>query len=123
VHGVKEIGRYRDRWRQKVRGLGQLIMQNPDAPVNEHAVERTREATAALAAAESGTVKFGFYTPTVIVRHSDPAVLKEWTDQIEQVISGCGYGARTETTNTIEAWRGAARYQVTPTATCARRRS
>ena len=107
VHAVKEIGRYRDRWRQKVRGLGQLIMQNPDAPVNEHAVERTREATAALAAAESGTVKFGFYTPTVIVRHPDPAVLKEWTDQIEQVISGCGYGARTETTNTIEAWRGA----------------
>jgi type IV secretion system protein VirB4 len=106
-HAVDAIRKYRDRWKQKMRGLGALIMQNPDAPVNEHAAAMKAQADAASAWAESGMVKYGYYSPVVIVRHPDHQVLREWTTQIEQAMSSAGFGARTETTNTIEAWRGA----------------
>jgi type IV secretion/conjugal transfer VirB4 family ATPase len=102
----KEITKYRDKWGQQIRGIAQKMMPTGDGPVNEHAVGMKAEANAAIAWAKSGDVKFGFYSATVIVRHADPTVLREWTDHIAQVISGCGFGARIEETNTIEAWLG-----------------
>jgi type IV secretion/conjugal transfer VirB4 family ATPase len=103
----KVIKRYRDQWNQKIRGLAQKIMQTQDGLVDENAVEMKKQASTAFAWAGTGAVKFGFYSPCVIVRHHDEVVLKQWTDSIEQAINRCSFGARTETTNTIEAWRGA----------------
>jgi type IV secretion system protein TrbE len=107
TQATKEIRKYRDRWKQKKRGLMNLVYPSPEAPVDEHAAGRQQEGQAALAWAESGTVKFGFYSPAIILRHPDPLVLKEWSDDVEQTMARCGFAARTETTNTIEAWRGA----------------
>jgi len=102
----REIGKYRDKWGQQIRGIGQKLLQNSDGPVNEHAVDMKAEANTALSWAKSGQVKFGYYSATVIVRHADPEVLRERADRIAQVISGCGYGARIEETNTPEAFLG-----------------
>jgi type IV secretion/conjugal transfer VirB4 family ATPase len=106
VDTQKEIGRYRDKWGQQVRGIGQKLLGSPDGPVDEHAASMKAEANTALSWSKSGEIKFGFYSATVIVRHPDPAVLREWCDAIAQVINGCGFGARIEETNTTEAWLG-----------------
>jgi type IV secretion/conjugal transfer VirB4 family ATPase len=106
VDAKKEINRYRSRWSQKVRGIVQLAFPVSDGKVDEHAVAMKKEADTAHAWAESGTVKYGFYAACVLVRHPDPDVLKQRMDDIEEVIADCGFGARAETTNTIEAWRG-----------------
>ena len=106
VQAQKEIGRYRDKWGQQVRGVGQKLLGGADGPVNEHALAMKAEANTALSWAKSGEIKFGYYSATVIVRHPDPAVLREWCDAIAQVIVGCEFGARIEETNTTEAWLG-----------------
>jgi type IV secretion/conjugal transfer VirB4 family ATPase len=106
VHAEREIAKYRDKWGQQVRGFAQKIMQTTTGPVNQHAIDMQNEAAMAYAWASRGDVKFGYYSATVIVRHTDPATLHQWTDHISQVIAACGFGARIEETNTIEAWLG-----------------
>lgn len=106
VHAGKEIGRYRDKWGQQVRGLGQKMLASGDGPVNEYALRMKTEANTALAWAKSGDVKFGFYSATVIVRHTDAALLRKWTNDIAKIIERCGFGSRIEETNTVEAWIG-----------------
>jgi hypothetical protein len=64
-----------------------------------------KQAKDAYAWTESGRVKYGYYSPSVVIRHPDPEVLNDWADRIEREIASCGFGAVTETTNTIEAWR------------------
>jgi type IV secretion system protein VirB4 len=81
-------------------------MPSADGPVNEHALAMKKEANAALAWSKAGDVKFGYYSATVIVRHADPAVVREWTNAIAKIIERCGFGARIEETNTTEAWLG-----------------
>lgn len=106
IDAKAEIEKYRDRWGQKVKGFMQVLMQTVDGPVNEFALEMKREAQSALSAAERRDVVFGYYSATVVLRHPDVFRLRAMLDDVAEVISACGYGARIEETNTMEAWRG-----------------
>ena len=106
VDAGKEAEKYRKRWRQKVRGLGAVLMKVPDGVVNEYAAEMTAQAASAISVAERRDVLFGYYSAAVIVRHRDTQTLQDILDSIAEVVSACGYGPRIEETNTIEAWRG-----------------
>jgi type IV secretion system protein TrbE len=103
---VKELGKYRAKWGQKVRGMMAIVLQSKDGPINEFALEMKQEADRAISTAERRDVLFGYYSPSVILRHRDPHVLKTWLDEVSDVIQSCQYGARIEETNTMEAWRG-----------------
>ncbi len=106
IEAVQEIGKYRARWNQKVRGFSQILFQTAGGPVNEFALEMKTEAEHAMSAAERRDVLFGYYSAAVVLRHADPHRLKGMLDQVAEVVSDCGYGARIEETNTVEAWRG-----------------
>lgn len=106
-----EIVKYRDKWGQQTRGIAAKLLngvqgQGSDESLNEHALQMKREANTAIGWAKGGLVKFGYYSATVIVRHADSEVLREWCDQVSQVISGSGFNARIEETNTVDAWLG-----------------
>jgi type IV secretion system protein VirB4 len=110
VHARQEIKSYRDQWGQKVQGFWQRVLQTQSkietGIPDDHAAEMAQQARDAYAWTESGRVKYGYYSPSVVIRHQDPDTLKDWADRIEREIASCGFGAVTETTNTIEAWRG-----------------
>lgn len=105
----KVINRYRGEWGQKTQNVMQRLlptMLRPTEPiVDQHAVAMSRQAEEAYAWASSGDVKFGYYSPGVVLRHHDLTILKEWADKVEETISDCGFEAMTEGTNTMEAWR------------------
>ena len=106
IKAGKEIEKYRSRWKQKVRGFSQILFQTKDGPVNEFALAMQTEAEQAMSMAERRDVLFGYYSAAVVLRHPDPHTLKLRLDHVAEVISDCGFGARVEETNTMEAWRG-----------------
>ncbi len=106
IEAAKVIGKYRSRWGQKVRGFSQILFQTAGGPVNEFALQMKTEAETAMSAAERRDVAFGYYAATIVLRHSDPHRLKTMLDDVAEVASACGFGARIEETNTMEAWRG-----------------
>jgi type IV secretion system protein TrbE len=111
VHARSEIKKYRDQWGQKVHGFLQRVLQShgkgENGIIDQHAAKMAKQAEDAYAETESGHVVYGYYSPAVVIRHQDPVILKDWADRIEREIAHCGFGALTETTNTIEAWRAA----------------
>lgn len=111
VHARTEIKKYSDQWSQKVQGFLQRVLASHGKDggnkiIDKHAAKMAKEAEDAYAETESGLVKYGYYSPAVVIRNQDPGILKEWADRIEREIARSGFGALTETTNTIEAWRG-----------------
>ena len=105
-HAKKEILRFEKFWGQKVRGLATVILNQTNAPVNEHALEMRMDARSAASVAESGDGRFGWYSAAVVLRHENPAEIEEMARFVERVINDCGFGSRIETTNTVEAWLG-----------------
>lgn len=116
-HAVKETMRIEKHWGQKVRGLASAILAQHNAPVNEHAAEMRADARSAASLAESGEGRFGWYSATIVLRHDDPQELEQMARFAERAVNDCGFGARIETTNTIETC--APRCQARPRPTCA----
>jgi type IV secretion system protein TrbE len=106
VEAVKHIDKHRMKWKQKVTGFAAKVLQTAETPVNEHAAAMMAEAQTAMGWAESGDVKFGYYSPVVILRHRDLVTLHEWADDVAKIIQDCGFNARIEEVNTLEAWFG-----------------
>jgi type IV secretion system protein VirB4 len=106
VDAVKLLGRYRKQWRQKQRGLLQVVFASTSGPLNEFAVKMTAETDDALSAAEQRDVLFGFYSATIVVRHQDQHRLQRMLDAVQETVQDCKFGARIEDLNTFEAWRG-----------------
>lgn len=107
IEAGKEIGKYRSRWGQKVKGFTQILFQTVGGPVNEFALQMKNETQRAISEAERRDVLFGYYSATVIVRHPDPHILKMRLDAVAEIINNCAFGSRIEETNTMEALRGA----------------
>jgi type IV secretion system protein TrbE len=105
---VKEIGKFKKLWGQKTTSIGAMLTgQTATAPKNAHAVAMQSDADIALALAESGTVIYGWYTAVVTVRHADSETVQHWCRLIVRQLADCGFAGRIETTNTMDAWRGA----------------
>lgn len=98
---------YRRAWSGRVKPFFATMLGFKNPPLNEHAIGMRDDAQASLALASSGAVRFGYYTGTVILRGREMAALRQLCNQVVAVINDCGFGARIETLNTVEAWRGA----------------
>jgi type IV secretion system protein VirB4 len=107
VDATKEIGKYTRQWGQKVRGFVSILFNQQGGTVNQHAMDMRTDAEAAKSLAESGDVLFGWYSATVVLRHGQRDDLEEMVRAAVRAINDSGFSARIETTNTIEAWRGA----------------
>jgi type IV secretion/conjugal transfer VirB4 family ATPase len=104
---VREIRAYRRKWGQKTRGLGSVIFGQKATAENEHACAMRDEAESAAALAESGSVLYLYHTAVIVLRHHSFEKLEENARLAARAIADCGFGARIEDTNTVEAWRGA----------------
>jgi type IV secretion system protein VirB4 len=94
---ARRIGLRRKLWMLKRRGL-----LGPDG----HAVRMGEDAEAALAELSGGEVRFGHYTPVVILAEPDAAQARAHAEEVLRVLRERGFAADVETVNAPEAFLG-----------------
>lgn len=103
---LREMEKFRKKWRQKVRGFFDQIFQTSTGSVNYDALSMMHDAEAAIAEINSGLVAQGYYTSVVVVSDEDRSRLDRSVRQIEKAINARGFAARIETVNTMDALLG-----------------
>ncbi|MBU2834724.1 conjugal transfer protein TrbE [Acidithiobacillus thiooxidans] len=109
---AKEIEKYRQHWlgaRFSMRDyLGAAIDHGvmPAANANQDKQKMADDASIAAAEASGGQVRFGFFTATVVLMGTHLALLNERVRLVRNYLDSCGFVARLETGNTIEAFLG-----------------
>lgn len=101
-----QFDKFRRKWKQKVRGFLDTMMNKNSGPVDEDALNMVNDATGAKAEINEKIVSYGFYTSVVILMSEDRTQLEESANYVAKVINGRGFVARVETLNTVEAWLG-----------------
>jgi len=100
------LDRVRKKWRSKIRGLKDQIMQTQNGPVNLYAQQMSLDAEEAMSVAVAGEVLFAQYTTNIICADSDEARVEEAVGLVKKTIQNLGFAARVEDVNSVEAWVG-----------------
>src|SRR6202166_3921660 len=100
------LDKVRKKWRSKMRGLKDQIMQTQTGAVNLHAQEMSVDAEEAMSVAAAGDVLFAQYTTTVICGNEDEASVEEAVALVAKTVQNLGFSARIDDVNSVEAWRG-----------------
>ena len=100
------LDKVRKKWRSKMRGLKDQIMQTQTGAVNLHAQEMSIDAEEAMSVAAAGDVLFAQYTTTVICGNEDEPSVEEAVALVAKTVQNLGFSARIEDVNSVEAWRG-----------------
>ncbi|WNL48164.1 VirB4 family type IV secretion/conjugal transfer ATPase [Dyella sp. BiH032] len=103
---VKDLEKFRKKWRQKVRGFFDQFFNTNTGAVNQDALMMVNDAEAAMAEVNSGLVAQGYYTSVVVLMHEDRGQLEANVRQVEKAINARGFVARVETINTMDAYMG-----------------
>jgi type IV secretion system protein VirB4 len=103
---VKDLEKFRKKWRQKVRGFFDQFFNTNSGAVNQDALMMMNDAEAAMAEVSSGLVAQGYYTSVVVLMHEDRNHLEANVRQVEKAINARGFAARIETINTMDAFMG-----------------
>ncbi|MDR3076666.1 MAG: hypothetical protein LBU26_05145 [Synergistaceae bacterium] len=96
----------RRKWRQKIYPFIARMMNNPNAPADQYALQMVDELNTAMALVEQGTIIYGHYTNTVIIRADDEETLQRMTGATVKLFERLGFAARVERMNTLEAFLG-----------------
>ena len=101
---------YRRNWFQKRHGLVGLLKESfnfgTTTFANRDAVAMAEDADEAVAEASANTVRFGYYTSTLLLFDRDRAVLEATSREVLKQLQHHGFGARIEEANALEAWLG-----------------
>ena len=100
------LDKVRKKWRSKIRGLKDQIMQTQNGPVNLHAQQMSLDAEEAMSVAVAGDVLFAQYTTNVICADADEAKVEEAIGLVKKTVQNLGFAARVEDVNSVEAWVG-----------------
>jgi type IV secretion system protein TrbE len=104
------LKRYRRNWFQKRHGLLGLVKEIFQAQEttfpNQDALEMTQDADQAICEMESGLVRYGYYTPSIILMDESLAVLEQRSQLILKQLEAKGFSGRIETINAMEAYLG-----------------
>lgn len=103
---VAHLGKYRKKWRQKVRGFFDQVFNTNSGNIDQDALSMVGDAEAAIAEVNSGMVAAGYYTSVVILMDEDRTHLEQSALQVEKAINRLGFVARIETINTLDAFLG-----------------
>lgn len=97
---------YRKKWRSKMRGLMDQVLNTSKGAVDLDAVEMASDAEQAMAEVESGLLRFGFYTSVLVLSDTDKDRLDQSVREARKLIQNLGFVARIERINAVEAWLG-----------------
>ncbi|MES9904697.1 MAG: conjugal transfer protein TrbE [Sedimenticola sp.] len=102
----KELEKYRKVWEQKERSLKDQMFNVQSGKIDLDAKEMTSDATRAKAEANSGYVRYGYYTSVIVLMDEHVERANESARAVAQIIRNLGFSARLETINAVEAWLG-----------------
>ena len=100
------LDKVRKKWRSKIRGLKDQIMQTQNGAVNLHAQQMSLDAEEAMSVAVAGDVLFAQYSTNVICADADETKVEEAVGLVMKTIQNLGFAARVEDVNSVEAWVG-----------------
>lgn len=100
------ITKYRKRWKQKATGLKSALFGMPNTNVDLDALQNVTDAEVAEGESESGAVKFGFYTATVVLYDENLETVEESAKQVRSLLNNMGFVSEIETINAVEAYLG-----------------
>ena len=103
---VRDLTKYRRKWKQKVRGFIDQITNSHTGPLDQDALAMVEDADAAIGEVNSGLVGMGYYTSVVVLMDENRAELDRSARRIEKAILQLGFAARIETLNTMDAFLG-----------------
>lgn len=103
---VKQLDKFRKKWRQKIRGFMDQVFQTNRGPVDQDALSMVEDAEAALADVNSGLVSVGYLTSVVVLTSENRAEVEASARQVEKAVQHLGFVARVETINTQDAFMG-----------------
>lgn len=101
-----QFDKFRRKWKQKIRGFIDTLMNKQNGHVDEDAVNMVADASSAKVEINERLVSYGYYTSSVILMSEDRAKLEESANYVSKIINGRGFASRIETLNTVEAWLG-----------------
>ena len=105
-----ELTKYRRNWFQKRHGLMSQVSQSlggeGSSHENQDALRMARDADEAIAEASSGDVRYGYFTPTIVLHDADKSRLQERVKLVRKHFDNLGFVTRTETINAVEAFFG-----------------
>jgi type IV secretion system protein VirB4 len=96
----------RRKWHQKIYPFIARMMNNPNAPADQYALQMVDELNTAMALVEQGTIIYGHYTNTVMIRADDEETLGRMTGVTVKLFERLGFSARVERMNALEAFLG-----------------
>lgn len=100
--------KFQKKWQQKVRGLGDVLLNRPITPerLNQDALAMVEDASEAISEIEGDLVAYGFYTGCVVLMDEDRRTLDIAAQDLCKIINTLGFAARVETVNTLDAFLG-----------------
>ena len=108
---VQALKVYRRNWFQKRQGLKGLLREalSPHSStgfVNRDALAMAEDADAAIEEAESGLVRYGYYTSVIVLMGENLTEIDEAAKHILKTLELKGFQGRLETINAMEAYLG-----------------
>src|SRR5580692_5147467 len=100
------LDKHRKKWRSKIRGWKDQILQTQNGAVDVHAQEMAIDAEQAMGVAAAGDEQFCQYSANIICLDEDPERLYENTRLVMKTVQNLGFSCRIEDVNAVEAWRG-----------------
>lgn len=101
-----ELDKYRRIWEQKERSLRDQVFKTGAGRIDPHAMAMKQDTLQAKAEANSGAVRYGYYTSVILLQDEDEQVVDQAAKIISQHIRNMGFNARLEDINAVEAWLG-----------------
>ena len=102
------------KWKQKEKGLKDVITNNPNPQLDEDAILMAQDAGSGLTEIRSGMVSYGYYTACLVLMDEDREALQQSARDVEKMFLNRGFSARIETVNTLEAYLGSLPAHVIP---------
>lgn len=103
---VAALKGYHRRWTQKIHTFWSQLVRSNKGIVDTDSLAMSREVEQAMGDARSDLVKYGYYSPVVVLMSEDRALLEEQARYVRKEIERHGFAARIEAGNAVEAWLG-----------------
>jgi|SRR6185437_4267258 len=108
--GSKLINRLSSLWYQKrISAMDTVKLSlaiDSNIKVNQNSQMQYQDAETAKALNDSGNVKFGFYTASIIIMHQDLLQVEQQAAQIRSLFQGLGFQSQIERHHAVEAFLG-----------------
>jgi len=106
----REIKRYQKNWNNKVKGLMGIIKETisgkPSEKINVDALEMSNETTEALTVNSNHSMRFGYWTSTIVLLHEDLKLVEDAIKELAKYLEQSGFACVREDVNAFDAWLG-----------------